>query len=98
MDYFRHPAVQHYLIVRTNKREVIHHRRISADEILSRPMHVGMIRLDPPGIEIASRRSTPLPHDNPHPPLLPQNHDPLEHAPQERPRQRAVDELSGCGP
>jgi Uma2 family endonuclease len=48
-DYFRVPSIQHYLIVRARKQEIIHHWR-SGQEIASRPVNVGSIRLDPPGI------------------------------------------------
>ena len=48
-DYFRVPSVQHYLVVRARRQEIIHHRR-SGDEIVSTPVNVGAIRLDPPGI------------------------------------------------
>lgn len=48
-DYFRVPSIQHYLIVRSRRQEIIHHRR-SGDEIVSRTVNVGAIRLDPPGI------------------------------------------------
>ncbi|WP_428484522.1 Uma2 family endonuclease [Rhodopila sp.] len=48
-DYFRVPSIQHYLIVRVRRREIIHHAR-AGDEIVSRTVNVGMIRLDPPGI------------------------------------------------
>ncbi len=50
-DYFRVPSVQHYLIVRALRREVIHHRR-SGEEIISRVVNVGQIQLDPPGITL----------------------------------------------
>jgi len=48
-DYFRVPSMQHYLIVRARRQEIIHHWR-SGDEIVSRAVNVGAIRLDPPGI------------------------------------------------
>jgi Uma2 family endonuclease len=48
-DYFRVPSIQHYLIVRAKRREIIHHARSGAD-ILSRAINIGSIRLDPPGI------------------------------------------------
>jgi Uma2 family endonuclease len=48
-DYFRVPTIQHYLIVRARRREIIHHWR-SGEEIVSRAVSVGLIRLDPPGI------------------------------------------------
>jgi Uma2 family endonuclease len=50
-DYFRVPSIQHYLIVRVRRREVIHHRREGA-EIVSRVINLGSISLDPPGIAI----------------------------------------------
>lgn len=50
-DYFRVPSIQHYLIVRALRREVIHHRRAGA-EIISRVINIGDIVLDPPGITI----------------------------------------------
>jgi Uma2 family endonuclease len=49
--YFRLPSVQHYLIVSTRRREVIHHRRDGA-EIASHVINIGGIELDPPGIAI----------------------------------------------
>jgi Uma2 family endonuclease len=48
-DYFRVPSIQHYLVVRSRRQEIIHHRR-SGDAIVSRSVNVGAIRLDPPGI------------------------------------------------
>jgi Uma2 family endonuclease len=50
-DYFRVPSIQHYLIVRARRPEIIHHWR-SGSEIISRVVNVGTIRLDPPGISI----------------------------------------------
>jgi Uma2 family endonuclease len=50
-DYFRVATIQHYLIVRARRREIIHHWR-SGDEIVSRAVNVGLIRLDPPGIVV----------------------------------------------
>ena len=50
-DYFRVPSIQHYLIVRARRREVIHHRREGA-EIVGRVINLGSILLDPPGIAI----------------------------------------------
>jgi Uma2 family endonuclease len=50
-DYFRVPSIQHYIIVRARRREVIHHRRSGA-EIVSRVINLGSITLDPPGIAI----------------------------------------------
>jgi Uma2 family endonuclease len=50
-DYFRVPSVQHYLIVRARKQEIIHHWR-AGHEITSRVVNIGSIRLDPPGISL----------------------------------------------
>ena len=51
-DYFRVPSIQHYLIVRARRPEIIHHWR-SGNDIVSRVVDLGTIRLDPPGISIA---------------------------------------------
>jgi Uma2 family endonuclease len=50
-DYFRIPSIQHYLIVRAKRREIIHHSR-SGSEIVARVINIGKIVLEPPGIEI----------------------------------------------
>jgi Uma2 family endonuclease len=52
MDYFRLASVVHYLVVRTDRRQVIHHRRASAAEIFTQVHSSGPIALDPPGITI----------------------------------------------
>lgn len=52
-DYFRVPSIQHYLIVRADRRAVIHHRRHGDDAIETRFIAEGRIALDPPGIAIA---------------------------------------------
>ena len=50
-DYFRVPSVQHYLMVDTRRREIVHHRR-AGDRIETRIVNAGRIALDPPGIAI----------------------------------------------
>jgi Uma2 family endonuclease len=50
-DYFRIASVQHYLIFRARRREVIHHRRAGI-EIVTKIINLGTIRLEPPGITI----------------------------------------------
>ena len=50
-DYFRVPSIQHYLIVRAKRREIIHHSR-TGSEIVARMIKIGKIVLNPPGIEI----------------------------------------------
>jgi Uma2 family endonuclease len=51
-DYFRLPSLQHYLLVRPSRREIVHHRRTD-DGILTWIVHEGAILLDPPGIRLA---------------------------------------------
>jgi Uma2 family endonuclease len=53
-DYFRLASVQHYLLVRPTRREIVHHRRV-ADGILTQIVHEGVILLDPPGISPHAR-------------------------------------------
>jgi Uma2 family endonuclease len=52
-DYFRLPSLRHYLIVKTENRAVIHHRRTEEGTILTRIVRDGDIRLDPPGIVLS---------------------------------------------
>lgn len=51
--YFRLASVRHYLIVDTDARLVIHHRRDDEGAIAVRIVSDGTLSLDPPGIEIA---------------------------------------------
>jgi Uma2 family endonuclease len=48
-DYFRVPSIQHYLIVRARRQEIIHHWR-AGDQIVSNTVNIGSMQLDPPGI------------------------------------------------
>jgi Uma2 family endonuclease len=50
--YFSLPSVRHYLIVDTDKRIVIHHRRDEEGAISVRVLPGGRLSLDPPGLEI----------------------------------------------
>ena len=50
-DYFRVPSIQHYLIVRTAYREVIHHAR-RGDHVEARVIAAGPLHLDPPGLVV----------------------------------------------
>ncbi len=52
-DYFKVPSIRHYLIIRADRRAVIHHRRRGDGGIETRLAAEGWIALDPPGIEIA---------------------------------------------
>jgi Uma2 family endonuclease len=51
-DYFRLPSLRHYLIVRTDRPTVIHHRRGDGELIETRIVTSGGIGLDPPGITL----------------------------------------------
>ncbi len=51
-DYFSLPSVHQYLIVRADRRAVIHHRRAGDGGIETRLIANGAILLDPPGIQI----------------------------------------------
>jgi Uma2 family endonuclease len=53
MGYFGLPSVQHYLIIDPDKLPIIHHQRQSESTVLSHIVHGGVIRFDPPGLEIA---------------------------------------------
>ena len=52
-DYFKVPTIRHHLIVRADRRTVIHHRRSDDGGIEARILAEGRITLDPPGIEVA---------------------------------------------
>ena len=56
-DYFRVPSIQHYLIVRADRRAVIHHVRRDNGGIETHLVAEGRIMLDPPGIPISVRIS-----------------------------------------
>jgi Uma2 family endonuclease len=51
-DYFRVSSVQHYLLVRPLRREIIHHRRVG-ERIETRIVGTGTVDLDPPGITLS---------------------------------------------
>lgn len=59
-DYFRVPSIQHCLVVRARRREVIHHRRTGA-HIVTRVINLGSIQLDRPGIAIDLAEIYPAP-------------------------------------
>ena len=52
-DYFRLPSVRHYLLLRTDRRSVIHHVRADDGVITTNIVSEGDLRLDPPGVTIA---------------------------------------------
>jgi Uma2 family endonuclease len=50
--YFTLPSVQHYLIVDTDKKMVIHYARAEGGNLLTRFTTEGLLLLDPPGLEL----------------------------------------------
>jgi Uma2 family endonuclease len=51
-DYFRVPSIRHYLIARTDRPTIIHHRRGDGELIETRITTAGALQLDPPGITL----------------------------------------------
>ncbi|MDO9710457.1 Uma2 family endonuclease [Paracraurococcus lichenis] len=51
-DYFRIPSVMHYLMLRTDRRTIIHHARDEAGGITTRILRSGALVLDPPGLTL----------------------------------------------
>ena len=51
IGYFAVPSLHHYLIVDAERRAVIHHAR-RGDEIATRILRGGNLRLDPPGLDL----------------------------------------------
>ena len=50
---FSLPSVEHYLILDPDRRVLIHHKRGQGDAIETRVRTDGIVKLDPPGFEIA---------------------------------------------
>ena len=50
--YFRVRSVCHYLIVNAERRKLVHHKRGAGDLIETRILGEGVLRLDPPGLEL----------------------------------------------
>ena len=50
--YFTLPSILHYLIVNPEQRMVIHHKRGVGDALETRILGKGILKLDPPGLEI----------------------------------------------
>jgi Uma2 family endonuclease len=50
--YFALAGLSHYLIVDADRRVVIHHKRGQGDVIETRILGDGVLRLDPPGLEV----------------------------------------------
>jgi Uma2 family endonuclease len=50
--YFKHPSIQHYLIVNADKPLIVHHQRGTDDAWSTRIVRSGRIMLDPPGLDV----------------------------------------------
>jgi Uma2 family endonuclease len=55
VECFSVPSIRHYLIVKPEKRVVIHHARNDAGDISTRIVSDGEITLHPPGIAVAAK-------------------------------------------
>jgi Uma2 family endonuclease len=53
IEYFSVPSIHHYLIVYSEKRVVVHHRREEGDNITTRIVNEGDIALSPPGMTVS---------------------------------------------
>jgi Uma2 family endonuclease len=53
VDYIRLASLRHYLLIRPDKRTIVHHERDASGEISTRIVHDGAVRLEPPGIELS---------------------------------------------
>jgi Uma2 family endonuclease len=52
VDFFSVESIRHYLIIFSEKRVVVHHRRNDGGDIATRIAHDGDVTLDPPGIAV----------------------------------------------
>jgi Uma2 family endonuclease len=59
--YFSLPSVHHYLILDSERRVAIHHKRGQGEAIETRVLTHGVVRLDPPGFEVAVEACFPRP-------------------------------------
>ncbi len=50
--YLSLPSLAHYLILDPVRRVVIHHARQDGERAVTRILHAGALRLDPPGLEV----------------------------------------------
>jgi Uma2 family endonuclease len=53
LNYFALPSVEHYLVVNTSKRTLLHYARGRDGQPTLRTVSEGTLRLDPPGLTIA---------------------------------------------
>jgi Uma2 family endonuclease len=52
VDYFSVASIRHYLIVFSEKRVAVHHRRNDSGDITTRIAHDGELALNPPGLTV----------------------------------------------
>lgn len=52
VGYFTVPSIEHYLIVDADRRVLVHHAR-RGEEIATRILYGGPLRLDPPGLDLS---------------------------------------------
>jgi Uma2 family endonuclease len=50
--YFRVPSIQHYLIIDPTGHRIVHYKRGEGDALETRIVASGVVRLEPPGLEI----------------------------------------------
>jgi Uma2 family endonuclease len=50
--YFKHPTIQHYLVVNADEPLVVHHQRGQDDAWTTRIVSNNQLRLDPPGLDV----------------------------------------------
>jgi Uma2 family endonuclease len=50
--YFTLPSVAHYLVIDAERRKIIHFARGSSEALRTRILGEGLLRLDPPGLEV----------------------------------------------
>ena len=53
VGYFAVTSIFHYLLVDSDKRYVVHHKRGAGEVIETRIIHAGAITLDPPGLSVS---------------------------------------------
>ena len=51
-EYFSVPSIQHYLIVRPDKKLIVHHARGEAGKLITALVTENTLRLDPPGLDL----------------------------------------------
>ncbi len=58
--YFSLPCVGHYLILDPEERVLVHHKRAEGGLIETRILYDGLLRLDPPGLELTIQELFPV--------------------------------------